>query len=126
MVDKKDERFQTPNEVLLTIVLDSYEYDLELSAQRLEIFKSQDDMETFALELPFYTKTMFKVKQIKQLIQEELGASISLSHTVSLQTEGWEPEVYTSASVADLSYMTGLKSDMPPSHLTKQVTNGEK
>ena len=101
MVDKKDERFQTPNEVLLTIVLDSYEYDLALSAQRLEIFKSQDDMETFALELPFYTKTMFKVKQIKQLIQEELGASISLSHTVSLQTEGWEPEVYTSASVAE-------------------------
>lgn len=94
-------RFQTANEVMLNVVLDSYEEDLVFSGQRLEMFKLENDMETFELELPFYTKTIFKIKQIKQLIDEEHGSSTSRSHTVSLQTEDWEPEIYTSASVVD-------------------------
>lgn len=101
MLDK-EKCFQTQNEVMLNVVLDSYEEDLELSAQRLDIFKTQDDMETFALELPYYTKTMFKIKQIKQLIEEEEQAYSSHPITITAQIKDWEnPETYTAVSIAD-------------------------
>lgn len=98
----KEKCFQTQNEVMLDVVLDSYEEDLVLSGQRLDIFKVQDDMETFALELPYYTKTLFKIKQIKQLIEEEKQGYSSHPVTITAQIKDWDnPEMYTAVSVAD-------------------------
>lgn len=101
MIDK-EKCFQTTNELMLGIVLEGYKEELVLSAQRLLVFKAEEDMETYALELPFYTKTTFKIKQIQQLIDEEKGSYTSVAHVVSVSHSGdYDGEEYVAPSVAD-------------------------
>lgn len=98
----KEEVFQTTNEVMLTVVLADYKDDLVLSAQRLLIFKADNDMETYGEELPFYMKTNFKIKQIEQLIADEQSACSSVAHIVSVRHSGeYDVTEYVAPSVAD-------------------------
>lgn len=86
----KEKCFQTTNEILLRIVLEEYKEELVLSAERLLMCKEENDMETFDLELPFYTKMKFKIKQLEQLIDSEMSAYTSHVKIVSIQTTGFE------------------------------------
>ena len=98
----KEKCFQTTNELMLGIVLEEYKEDLVLSAQRLLLFKAEEDMETYALELPFYTKTTFKIKQIQQLIDEEKESFNSVEHMISVFRKSDNDSVdYVTPSVAD-------------------------
>lgn len=98
----KEKCFQTTNEAMLSIVLKEYEEDLELSIQRLEMFHADNDMETYALELPFHAKTVFKIKQIEQLIEEEKGSYNSIEHMISVFRKNDNDSIdYVTPSVAD-------------------------
>lgn len=81
-------KYRTVNYLMLQMLLEHYQEDVKLSAERLRMLLADGDVETHEIELGSYNRYIEKLEAVKMLIASEEFSTCSKPHTVNILCDG--------------------------------------